>query len=251
MFQAWLQTQYQTPQYQYQTLQYQTLQYQTPVPQYQSPLPQYQIPVPHLSVKSVNEIVMFILDFVLLAFDCSSSIFSCLTTQVLISFGAAKLDSYSSPMLSGKIKELSTGIRTITNRHQVYKYIERKVFVEMPEWVFGTGMDIQEASPKAVIFFQKHRFSFSAQEIKYVYRRMQGDHNSFVKISGFCGKNMSDYHGNLLNQQYGDYASNCSPSVKISKEAIDAIASCPMYSSNSSLPKSIANMAAGSMIASL
>lgn len=39
-----------------------------------------------------------------------------------------------------------------------------------------------------------------------------------------------------------------SPSERISSEAIDAIASCPMYSSKSSLPKSIANIAAGSMI---
>lgn len=37
----------------------------------------------------------------------------------------------------------------------------------------------------------------------------------------------------------------------MSSEAIDAIASWPMYSSKSSLPKSIANIAAGSMIASL
>lgn len=46
-------------------------------------------------------------------------------------------------------------------------------------------------------------------------------------------------------------ASKSSPSVKISNEAIDAIASWPMYSSKSSLPKSIAKIAAGSMIASL
>lgn len=45
--------------------------------------------------------------------------------------------------------------------------------------------------------------------------------------------------------------SNCSPSVKMSREAMDAIASCPIYSSKSSLPKSIAKIAAGSIIASL
>ena len=37
----------------------------------------------------------------------------------------------------------------------------------------------------------------------------------------------------------------------MSKEAIDAMASSPMYSSKSSLPKSIAKIAAGSIIASL
>lgn len=46
-------------------------------------------------------------------------------------------------------------------------------------------------------------------------------------------------------------ASKFSPSVKMSREAIEAIASWPIYSSKSSLPKSIAKIAAGSIIASL
>ena len=45
--------------------------------------------------------------------------------------------------------------------------------------------------------------------------------------------------------------SNCSPSVKMSIEAIDAMANWPIYSSKSSLPNSIAKIAAGSIIASL
>lgn len=42
-----------------------------------------------------------------------------------------------------------------------------------------------------------------------------------------------------------------SDSEKTSKEAIDAMASLPMYSSKSSLPKSMAKIAAGSIIESL
>lgn len=42
-----------------------------------------------------------------------------------------------------------------------------------------------------------------------------------------------------------------SESEKTSKEAIDAMASFPMYSSKSSLPKSMAKIAAGSIIESL
>lgn len=45
--------------------------------------------------------------------------------------------------------------------------------------------------------------------------------------------------------------STFSLSMKTSKEAIDAMASLPMYSSKSSLPKSMAKIAAGSIIESL
>ncbi|GER38663.1 TonB-dependent outer membrane receptor [Striga asiatica] len=48
-----------------------------------------------------------------------------------------------------------------------------------------------------------------------------------------------------------NFLTSTDSSVEISKEAIDAMASWPMYSSKSSLPNSIAKIAAGSIIESL
>lgn len=59
----------------------------------------------------------------------------------------------------------------------------------------------------------------------------------------------TSYHTLIFSCSF--LASKCSPSVKMSREAIEAIASWPIYSSKSSLPKSIAKIAAGSIIASL
>lgn len=73
------------------------------------------------------------------------------------------------------------------------------------------------------------------------------------EVMDFWVKRMASHQGESCTLIFScnRLASNCSPSVKMSKEAIDAMASSPMYSSKSSLPKSIAKIAAGSIMASL